>query len=48
MELTSANPSVVRSVKQRDLLNAWLRAFGKGGALPILAQFVPSGSAMSW
>jgi hypothetical protein len=24
MEFTSANPSVVRSVKQRDLLNAWL------------------------
>ena len=26
MEFASANPSVVRSVKQRELLNAWLRA----------------------
>lgn len=41
MEFTSANPSVVRSVKQRDLLNAWLRAFGKGLALPIVADYRP-------
>ncbi len=26
LEFASANPSVVRSVKQRELLNAWLRA----------------------
>jgi len=25
MEFVSANPSVVRSIKQRVLLNAWLR-----------------------
>ena len=41
MEFTSANPSVIRSVKQRDLLNAWLRAFGKGRALPMLAEYHP-------
>ena len=41
MEFISANPSVVRSVKQRDLLNAWLRAFGKGRALPIVADYSP-------
>jgi hypothetical protein len=41
MQFTSANPSVVRSVKQRDLLNAWLRAFGKGRTLPILADYRP-------
>jgi hypothetical protein len=41
MEFTSANPSVVRSVKQRDLLNAWLRAFGKSRALPMLADYRP-------
>ena len=41
MEFTSANPSVVRSVKQRDLLNAWLRALGKGRALPMLADYRP-------
>ena len=41
MEFTSANPSVVRSVKQRDLLNAWLRAFGKSRALPVVADYRP-------
>jgi len=41
MEFTSANPSVVRSVKQRDLLNAWLRALGEGRALPLLADYRP-------
>ena len=34
MQFESANPSVVRSVRQRDVLNAWLRALGKGRALP--------------
>ncbi len=29
MEFESANPSVVRSIKQRDLLNTWLRALAQ-------------------
>ena len=41
MEYTSANPSVVKSVKQRDLLNAWLRALGKHKALPLLGDYRP-------
>jgi hypothetical protein len=41
MEFESADPSVVRSVKQRDLLNAWLRAVGKRRALPVLADYRP-------
>jgi hypothetical protein len=41
MEFTSANPSVVRSVKQRDLLNAWLRALRKRRTLPTLADYRP-------
>jgi hypothetical protein len=41
MEFASANPSVVRSVKQRDLLNAWLRARGKAQTLPALADYQP-------
>ena len=41
MEFASANPSVIRSVKQRDLLNAWLRALGKQRALPVLADYRP-------
>ena len=41
MQFESASPSVVRSVKQRDLLNAWLRAFDKRGALPRLEDYRP-------
>jgi hypothetical protein len=41
MQFESANPSVVRSVKQRDLLNAWLRALGKRAGLPALADYRP-------
>jgi hypothetical protein len=41
MDFRSASPSVVRSVKQRDLLNAWLRAFDKRGALPRLEDYRP-------
>jgi hypothetical protein len=41
MEFESTSPSIVRSVKQRDLLNAWLRAFDKRGALPRLEDYRP-------
>ena len=35
MEFESADPSVVRSIKQRELLNTWLRAVGKHRPLPL-------------
>ncbi len=41
MQFESANPSVVRSVKQRELLNAWLRALGKRQGLPAAADYQP-------
>ena len=41
MQFESANPSVVRSVRQRDLLNAWLRALGQRRALPALGDYQP-------
>src|SRR6195952_427332 len=41
MEFESTSPPVVRSVKQRDLLNAWLRAFDRRGALPRLEDYRP-------
>jgi hypothetical protein len=41
MIFESADPSVVRSIKQRDLLNAWLRAVDKRRALPALADYQP-------
>jgi hypothetical protein len=41
MQFESAGASVVRSVKQRDLLNAWLRAFDKRGSLPRRDDYRP-------
>ncbi len=41
MEFCSANPSVVRSITQRVLLNAWLRAARRHRPLPLLADFEP-------
>jgi len=41
MEFESANPSVVRSIKQRVLLDAWLRAPRRQMILPALADFNP-------
>jgi hypothetical protein len=41
MEYASADPSVVRSIRQRVLLNAWLRALRKPGPLPALIDFDP-------
>jgi len=39
MEYASADPSVVRSIRQRVLLNTWLRALRKPKILPSLADF---------
>jgi hypothetical protein len=41
MKFESANPSVVRSIKQRDLLNTWLRALRKPHPLPVVTDFQP-------
>ena len=41
MKFQSANPSVVRSIKQRDLLNTWLRALRKPHPLPVISDFKP-------
>ena len=42
MLFASANPSVVRSVKQRDLLNTWLRLRARDGRTPTLAGYQPA------
>ena len=39
MEFDSANPSVVKSIRQRVLLNAWLRARPQPHALPSVDDF---------
>jgi hypothetical protein len=41
MQFESANPSVVRSIRQRDLLNTWLRALVKPRPLPLLTDYRP-------
>jgi hypothetical protein len=41
MEFESANPSVVRSIKQRVLLNTWIRAVRKPHPLPTIGDFQP-------
>ena len=42
MDFCSAHPSIVRSVKQRDLLNTWLRlARGRANCAPPETQFRP-------
>ncbi|QIG91557.1 MULTISPECIES: hypothetical protein [unclassified Bradyrhizobium] len=45
MPFRSAYPSVVKSITQRVLLNAWLRAARKPDALPKLSDFHTEGSA---
>jgi len=44
-DFSSANPSIVRSIKQRVLLNAWLRALPQGKPLPMTGDFRPDGIA---
>jgi hypothetical protein len=45
MEFCNADPSVVKSIKQRVLLNAWLRTPRKQHTLPVIAGFQPDGIA---
>jgi hypothetical protein len=45
MEFKSANPSVVKSIKQRDLLNSWLRALRKPKCLPAIQDYRPDSIA---
>jgi hypothetical protein len=41
MEFTSANLSVVRSIRQRELLNAWLRAHNRRRTMPAIGDYQP-------
>jgi hypothetical protein len=41
VDFESANPSVVKSIKQRDLLNTWLRLFARGQRMPRLEEYQP-------
>ncbi len=41
MKFESANPSVIKSIKQRDLLNTWLRLYAREQRLPRLEEYQP-------
>ena len=42
MEFQSANPSIVKSIKQRDLLNTWLRLYARNQSLPPIDEYQPA------
>ena len=42
MDFESANPSIVKSIKQRDLLNTWLRLYAPSQRPPRIENFQPS------
>jgi len=41
LNFESANPTVVKSIKQRDLLNTWLRLYAPAQRLPRMSDFRP-------
>ena len=41
MEFESANPTIVKSIKQRDFLNTWLRLYARAQQLPRIDEFHP-------
>ena len=42
LEFESANSTVVKSIKQRDLLNTWLRLYARAQLLPRVEEYQPS------
>jgi hypothetical protein len=42
LEFESANPTIVKSIKQRDLLNTWLRLYAREQLIPRIEEYQPS------
>jgi hypothetical protein len=42
LEFESANPTIVKSIKQRDLLNTWLRLYARAQLLPRIEEYHPA------
>ncbi|HKS19269.1 MAG TPA: hypothetical protein VJS63_08675 [Bradyrhizobium sp.] len=42
MDFESANPTVVKSIKQRDLLNTWLRLYARDQQIPGVDEYRPA------
>ncbi len=41
MNLKAPGPSVVKSIKQRDLLNTWLRLYARDQSIPRVSEYQP-------
>jgi len=41
VEFESANPTIVKSIKQRDLLNTWLRLYAREQLMPRIEEYQP-------
>jgi hypothetical protein len=41
MDFQSANPTIVKSIKQRDLLNTWLRLYAREWRTPRIGEYQP-------
>jgi hypothetical protein len=41
MDFQSAGPSVIKSIKQRDLLNTWLRLYARQNQVPRVVDYQP-------
>jgi len=41
LEFESANPTIVKSIKQRDLLNTWLRLYARAQLIPRIGDYRP-------
>jgi hypothetical protein len=42
LDFESANPTIIKSIKQRDLLNTWLRLYAPAQRLPRIEEFQPA------
>jgi hypothetical protein len=42
LEFASADPSIVKSIKQRDLLNTWLRLYARTQSMPRIDEYQPA------
>ncbi len=41
LDFQSANPTIVKSIKQRDLLNTWLRLYARDQRMPRVEEYQP-------
>src|SRR5271169_3006773 len=42
LKFESANPTIVKSIKQRDLLNTWLRLYARAQLTPRIEEYQPA------